>query len=431
MNGVGRILTIVALVLVVCVLRASAQTSAVINPATGLSIEQAIEEALRQEPALAAARAEIGVAAGERRQAALRPNPDVMFEQREQVRGMDRQTNVSVEMPLDLFARGPRMLTADRRVGAAEAAVRERERQVAIAVRAQYGMVLEAVRRLEIAEEVLAASRRTYELLRGRAEEGAAPPLERDIALVELRRLESTRELATGRLAMALAGMKRVLGRAPEGDLSLRASLEMAVEQDAAHAVRTRSGPRADVVEAEVQAAVAAARTRQADQEARPSFSIFGGYMRMNQGFSQSGFNPLGGLEPIQGTFNNVAAGVRVSIPLFNRGQGSLAAARAGEIAAAETVKARRLDAAAEAAAAVARLDAARRAAASYSTDVRGLARRNLDVMRETHALGRVALFDVLNEQRRYLEFQSTYTDVLAELFAAVTALWGATGDVR
>ena len=51
--------------------------------------------------------------------------------------------------------------------------------------------------------------------------------------------------------------------------------------------------------------------------------------------------------------------------------------------------------------------------------------------MRETHTLGRVALFDVLNEQRRYLEFQSTYTDVLAELFAAVTVLRGAMGDVR
>jgi hypothetical protein len=51
--------------------------------------------------------------------------------------------------------------------------------------------------------------------------------------------------------------------------------------------------------------------------------------------------------------------------------------------------------------------------------------------MRETYTLGRVALFDVVNEQRRYLEFESSYTDVLAELFAAVTALRGATGEVR
>ena len=51
--------------------------------------------------------------------------------------------------------------------------------------------------------------------------------------------------------------------------------------------------------------------------------------------------------------------------------------------------------------------------------------------MRETYTLGRVALFDVLNEQRRYLEFESSYTDALAELFAAVTALRGATGDIR
>ena len=72
-----------------------------------------------------------------------------------------------------------------------------------------------------------------------------------------------------------------------------------------------------------------------------------------------------------------------------------------------------------------------RRAVASYAADGRALARRNLDVMQETYALGRVTLFDVVNEQRRYLDFESSYTDVLAELFAAVTALGAATGDIR
>lgn len=151
----------------------------------------------------------------------------------------------------------------------------------------------------------------------------------------------------------------------------------------------------------------------------------------MDQGFSQSGFNVLGQLEPVQGTFHNVAAGMRLSIPVFNRAQGTIAAARAREIAATEVLRARRLDAASEVAAATARLDAARRAVASYSADSRALARRNLDVMRETYALGRVALFDVVNEQRRYLDFESSYTDALAELFAALTALRGATGEVR
>ena len=64
-------------------------------------------------------------------------------------------------------------------------------------------------------------------------------------------------------------------------------------------------------------------------------------------------------------------------------------------------------------------------------TDARTLARKNLEVVRDTYALGRATLFDVLNEQRRYLDFENAYTDALAEAFAAQTALQRATGDVR
>lgn len=403
-----------------------------IDPVSGLTIEQAIAEALRDEPRLGAARADAAAARGERRQAALRPNPDVMVEQRGQLGGMDRQTSISVELPLDVFRRGPRIDAADRSVELADAATREAERQVAIAVREQYGQVLEAARRLEIADEVLAASRRTYELLRGRAQEGAAPPLERDVSLVELRRMESARELAAGRLAVAVSAMKRRLGRPADAELSLRSSLEVSVlSERRAEPASLQAVARADVKEAEAQAAVARARTREAMQDGRPEISVFGSYMKMDQGFSQSGFNVLGQLEPVRGTFHTAAGGVRLSIPILNRAQGTIAAARAREIAAGEMIRARRLDSASEVAAATARVGAAERAAAAYSAEARTLARRNLEVMRETYTLGRVALFDVLNEQRRYLEFESAYTDTLAELFAAITALRGATGEFR
>jgi cobalt-zinc-cadmium efflux system outer membrane protein len=408
---------------------AMAAQSRVVDP-SALTIEQAIDEALRSEPALAAARAEIDAARGERRQAALRPNPAVMYEQREQAGGADRQTSITMELPLDLFRRGARIDAADRQVAVVEAAAGEAARQLAIAVRAQYGEVLEAQRRLEIAEEVRDASRRTHELLRRRVEEGAAPPLERDVAFVELGRMESARELAAGRVAAALAAMKRLLGRAADAPLALRLTLEAAAGA-AAPPPPAPPDDRADVREAVAQAALASARTREARQAAKPDVGLFAGYMRMDQGFAQSGFSALGVLEPVHGLFHNVAAGVRVSIPVLDRGQGEVAAARARERAAAERVRAARLTAGSETSAASARVDAARQAAAAYSSEARALARRNLDVMRETYALGRVSLFDVLAEQRRYLEFESAYTDVLAELFAAVTALKGATGDLR
>jgi outer membrane protein, heavy metal efflux system len=403
----------------------------VIDPVSGLTIAQAIEEALRAEPMLGASRADLVAARGERQQAALRPNPGLMFEQREQAGGTDRQTTIAVDLPLDVFRRGARIETADRTVVLAERSTRDAEQRVAVAVREVYGQVLEAARRVAIADEVVAAARRTYELLRGRAQEGAAPPLERDVSLVELRRMEGLRELAAGRLTVALTAMTRRLGRTAGAELSLRASLETITALDAPATPGGQPAGRADVREAEAQVAVAEARTHEARQDAKPEVGVFGSYMRMDQGFSQSGFNALGQLEPVHGVFHNAAAGIRVSVPIFNRGQGTIAGARAREIAAAEVLRARRLDAASEVAAATARVDAARRAVGSYAADGRALARRNLDVMQETYALGRLTLFDVVNEQRRYLDFESSYTDVLAELFAAVTALGAATGDIR
>ena len=143
--------------------------SPVIDPVNGVSLEGAIAEGLRAEPAMRAARLEIDAAKGERRQAALRPNPDVSFDQREQGGGADRQTAFELDLPLDAFRRGARIETAARMVDAAEAAVLDRERLLAAAIREQYGAVLIAARRLEIADAVLDAGRRTYELLRTRA----------------------------------------------------------------------------------------------------------------------------------------------------------------------------------------------------------------------------------------------------------------------
>ena len=76
-----------------------------VDPANGLSLEQAIARAIEQEPSLRAARSQVEVAQGTKIQASLRPNPSVSFERREEPGGTDHLTTVGVEWPLDLFRR--------------------------------------------------------------------------------------------------------------------------------------------------------------------------------------------------------------------------------------------------------------------------------------------------------------------------------------
>jgi cobalt-zinc-cadmium efflux system outer membrane protein len=370
-----------------------------------------------------------------RLQASLRPNPTVSFERREEPAGTDNQTMVAVEWPLDLFRRSRRVAVADGEVGVTELAVADQERLLAAEVRMRFGDVIGAVRDLTILDELVAATRRQHELLRSRVEEGATPPLERDLLDVELRRLESDRLLQAGRTEAALFELKRVLGMRAEASLAVRDTLEDLVRRESAAAAPPSDASavlnrRADVREAAARVAVADAKIERAQAEGRFDVSLFANYMRMDAGFPQRGFTPVGGLERIRGVFHYVSAGAMLTVPVLNRNQGEVAAARAEHAGAESAYEAARLAADAELAAARARDARARQAVSAY-TGAQTLARQNLTVVGQSYELGRVTVFDVLAEQRRYLDVERAYTEALRTAYEARTALNRALGGVR
>jgi outer membrane protein TolC len=60
---------------------------------------------------------------------------------------------------------------------------------------------------------------------------------------------------------------------------------------------------------------------------------------------------------------------------------------------------------------------------------MRTLARQNLNVVQQTFDLGRATVFDVLAEQRRYLEVEQAYTTALREAWEARAVLKRALGE--
>jgi outer membrane protein, heavy metal efflux system len=406
-----------------------------VDPVNGLSLEQAVARALEQEPSLRAARSEIDVARGLRLQASLRPNPTISFERREEPAGTDNQTIVAVEWPLDLFRRSGRVAVADREVGVTELAVADQERLLAAEVRMRYGDVVGALRDLTTVDELVATTRRQHELLRSRVEQGATPPLERDLLDVELRRLESDRWQQVGRTEAALFELKRVLGMTAEASLAVRDTLADLVRRESPAAAPPSDtsavlDQRVDVREAAARVTVADAKIERAQAEGRFDVGLFANYMRMDAGFPQRGFTPDGGLERIRGVFHYVSAGAMITVPLLNRNQGQVAAARAEHVGAESAYEAARLAADAELGAARARDERARQAVTAY-TGAQTLARQNLTVVGQSYELGRVTVFDVLAEQRRYLEVERAYTDALKSAYEARTALNRALGGVR
>ena len=407
-----------------------------VDPANGLTLEQAIARAIAQEPSLRAARSQVETAEGMKIQASLRSNPSVSFERREESGGTDNLTTVGVEWPLDLFRREGRIAVADREVATALLAVADRERVVAADVRTRYGEVLATIRDLALFDEIVAATQNQFDLLRSRVEQGASPPLDRDLLDVELRRVQAERLLQTARTETAVFELKRVLGMKADAALTVRDTFDALVQRESAVAPPVRDTAtaveqRGDVREAAARIDTAVAKINRAQSEGRFDVSLFGNYMRMDAGFPQRGFAPDGGLERVRGQFHYWSAGAMVTIPLLNRNQGEVAVARAEQTGATAAHDAARLAAEAELAAARARDERAREAVKIYGSGAQLLARQNLTVVGQSYELGRVTVFEVLAERRRYLDVERAYTEALRAAYEARTALNRALGERR
>jgi outer membrane protein, heavy metal efflux system len=406
--------------------------SAYIDERTGMGLDEAIARARDREPWLRAARADIEVARGQLQQAGLRANPTMIVERRVEPGGTDRVTSVGVEWPLELFRRGVRVRAAEREVEISQFTAADRERLLVADVRLRYGAAAAAVRDLVVADDLVAAARRQFDLLRARVDEGAAPPLERDLLDVDLRRLEAERTLAAGRADVAIVLLAQLLGMEPDQPLRLRHTLDELVAVRAAPSTSEGEAPieaRTDVREARARVALADTAVDRMRREGRIEVSVFATYMRMDAGFPQFGFDSAGALERIRGRFNYVAGGANIALPILNRNQGRVASALAERSAADHRREAVEIAARSDLVAARARDARARHTLALYESGMRALARQNLDVVRKTFDLGRATVFDLVAEQRRFLDVEQAYTAALREAWEARAALTRARGE--
>jgi len=228
--------------------------------------------------------------------------------------------------------------------------------------------------------------------------------------------------------------LKRLLGMRANAPLQLRDSLEQLVIRELDLPIKpdaTAAATRADVQEAEARIRVADAQIDRARRDGRFDLSLFGSYMRTDAGFPQFGVNGKGELTRVRDIFHYLSAGAAITVPLRNQNQGGVAVAQAERTGATARLAAAQLTAESEIAAAAVRDERARGAIAVYRGGARDLARQNLDVVSQTYELGRATVFDVLAEQRRYLDLEHGYSNALREAFEARTALRRALGDVR
>ena len=404
-----------------------------IDQVNGLDVAGLLRLAAERSPDLAVADAMVAAASGQARQAGLRANPETTLERREQIGGTDSTTAVGFSWALEVGRLTPRRDAAAADRQASEFDRDDAKRRLAAAIRAAYGEILAAARTLTTTEAQLATAANIARLAGERASTGAGAPLDREQAAIEVSLLTRQRyrdelRLETGRLALA-----QLVGVGPSDPLAVRGTLESVAEAAAAAADSPIGGDasaRSDIRAAVARETAARARTRSLRADGRIDVGLFGQYMSMKSSFPQLAFSGQGELVPVAGQFHTLVGGVNLTLPIFNRQQGAVAAAKADETAAARQVDRTRLDADYQVATSRLKVQNARAAVAELRDEALRRARANVDVLQEAYSLGARSLQEVLAEVRRVQQIEIDYTDALLELYQAGVALRAATGDI-
>lgn len=404
--------------------------AAYFDPLQGSSSADLIERALRSNGEMKAARLDIERARARLRQARLRPNPTLEFEQMSgSLIGSagERETSIGMALPLEVGGKRRRRIElAQAELEAVEAEVADRQRRLTAEVLSVYTEALAALRELEITEGLTELDTKTVVVVQARVNEGDAAPIELNLLRAEVERLRSRRSLVEGRLQSVLLRLKGLAGIPLEEPLRLRENLGAQVQPkipaslEAAIEIALRTRP--DLRLARLHEEVAQAGLRLARAQATPDVTAFTRYTKSRSTIDTT---PIGALRDND---RLLTFGVSVEIPVFHKNQGAKEEAATAITQAQTRREFLEQVVRAEVAGAYVRYEAAAKALFTFEQGVIERTQENIRAIRAAYDVGAFRITDLLTEQRRLLDSQREFTEALAERYRALVDLQSAIG---
>lgn len=398
-----------------------------VGPA-GSTVEQLSDAAFARSRDLLAARQTLAIARGRLLQAGLRPNPTIDFERTtDYVTGRtgEGNTGIGVTQVFELGGkRGKRGAVAQLEYDRAVAEVRALERQLAAEIRTAYAQALAAARQLDTAEQLIGLDQELYRVTEARLKEGDVAPLDVNLVRVELDRLRAQAVQSRADLEAQLISIRALTGSEMSESLTLATApdrppaLSLTLEAAVANALRER----ADLQAARIAEELGDARISLAESLRTPNVAASVRYSHSRSVFENT---PVGTLNDID---HLLTAGVSIEIPVRNRNQGEVAAAKGEK----EQARYRREFVEAmvkrDVALAFNRYRAAAQSLAIYGGQILPRAEQNLRTIRTAYNLGELQVLDVVAEQRRLIESQTQYNAALREYYVSLAELERAIG---
>ncbi len=320
--------------------------------------------------------------------------------------------------------RAKRIAVAQKSTDMADAELAEGLRMLVFDVKVRYAQAVTEQQKFQAIQRLLSTNRDYYRLTEMRVQQGDASPLEGQLFLTDLSRVEAQQIVLASSADRTLFELRKVV-RVPPPELLPLLNPELPtfdkgiLSELQEQAFRSR--PDLRILRLLEDQALAEADLARA--EGKPDFTASARYSRINSSFDQFGFNGSGQLTQVRSQDNILTFGL--SVPLFQpkRNQGAIEAALARSAAARlrreylETVI--RL----EVEAAFRRWESAKRAVEILKRGVIGQLESNLTIVRQAYTLGQLRILDVLNEQRIVIESQLTYLDAQSELLQSFAEL--------
>ena len=394
-----------------------------------ISIHDAVAEALRNNPGLAAERLGVPVAETAAITARLRPNPVLSYSS-DHLDALGTGFNeVNSAGPAELalrfdlpWERGHkrefRVETAAFQARIAREKIAESERRLTLEVTLACIDVMEAKARLALANDNLQALQRLVTLNQNRVAAGAAAPVELTrsrVAMLQFRAGVKTAELA---LNSARLKLQALMGRRTSSPLvDISDDLEITLPAGSPNLDRLleiASTARPEIRTVQLDQARSQADLRLQLAQGKVDYT-FGAEYRRQQG--------------VNGRGNSLGFFVSAPLPVFNRNQGEIARVHAEQEQIRQTLEALRTQVSSEVSSAWQDFDTTRTLLQEIERDLLGPSREARNTTAYVYQAGASSLIDVLDAQRAFNETMSTYYGAQADYRRAATRLAAAAGQ--
>jgi cobalt-zinc-cadmium efflux system outer membrane protein len=371
-----------------------------------LDLDTAMQRASDAAPDVVAARGRVGEAEATRVGAAVRftDNPELEIEAGPRF-GAETSPEISVQLGQTFGLagrRGARRAVAETEVAHAEAEVDAAALDVRLDAALAFLDALHAQRAVEQATSAAELAQRAADVAKRRRAAGDITDLDVGLATAAAGRARSAVSAAESRLADAIGRLAILIGLGPDDTVVLRGELRPETPL-ALDDLQPATARRADVLALEAEAEVADAEARLARANGKLDLGLWVAYEREEDA-------------------NILVGGIRVTWPLWDRGQGGIAEARAKASRVTTEIEVTKRVASRQVRDAFAAYEHARTAVETFESDVLPALDDSEQLLGKSIDAGTVAVSDYLLARQELLDGRRDYLDLLLALARAHVA---------